>query len=148
MITVKQFCYEADFTENFTNHSGKFTCAASLFRSGVDGQLIMQQTGHRSDAVRAYKKPSWPQDVELSSILQPTAQKKPLPVRRDVACMGSKPPEVVHSSPSFHVLAPICPSELTEGMDSPTSAGKVLFSFYLAKDLCQHLLQLYVAKQL
>lgn len=98
----------------------------------------MQQTGHRSDAVRAYKKPSWPQDVELSSILQPTAQKKPLPVRKDVACMGSKPPEVAHSSPSFHVLAPICPSELTEkseGMDSPTSAGKVLFSFYLAKDL-------------
>ena len=74
---VKRFCEEAGFQGNYTNHSGKVTCATTLFRSGVDEQLIMRQTGHRSDAVRAYKRSSKEQDVMVSSILQPPPQKKP-----------------------------------------------------------------------
>ena len=45
------------------NHSGKVTCATTLFQSGVDEQLIMRQMGHRSDAVQAYKWSSKEQDV-------------------------------------------------------------------------------------
>ena len=41
---------------NITNHSGKVTCATSLFSKGFDGQLIMARTGHRSLAVRNYKR--------------------------------------------------------------------------------------------
>jgi len=50
-------------------------------------------------------------------------------VKKDAACMGRKPPEgVAHSNSSCRVLAPICPPEFnerSEGMDTPTSAGKV-----------------------
>ena len=37
--------------DSLANHSGKVTCATSLFRSGVDEQLIKKQTSHRSDSV-------------------------------------------------------------------------------------------------
>ena len=54
--TVKNFCKEAGFEGQFTNHSGKVTCATELFKHNVDEQLIMRQTGHRTeDAVRRYK---------------------------------------------------------------------------------------------
>lgn len=50
-------------------------------------------------------------------------------MKKEAACMGSKPPEgVVHFNSSRQMLAPICPPEFnerTEGMDTPTSAGKV-----------------------
>ena len=52
---VKRFCEKAGFTGNYTNHSGKVTCATTLFRSAVDEQLIKKQIGHRSDSVRAYE---------------------------------------------------------------------------------------------
>lgn len=123
---VKQFWEEAAFAENFTNYSRKVTCATSLFQSGVDEQLIMQQTGHHSDAARPYKRPSRSQGTELSSILQPPAQRKPFLVKKEAGCMGSKPPEgIAHSNPSCQVLAPICPPDLDGGMDSPTCTGKV-----------------------
>ena len=74
---VKSFCIKAGFTGNYTNHSGKVTCATSLFRSEVDEQLIKKQTGHQSDSVRAYKRTSSEQDAMVSNILQPPQPKKP-----------------------------------------------------------------------
>ena len=59
----------------YSNHSGKVTCASALFGSRVDEQLIKRQTGHRSDAVRAYKTPFLEQDVAVSNILQPPPEK-------------------------------------------------------------------------
>ena len=39
-----------------TNHSLRATAATRLFESGVDEQLIMERTGHRSvDGVRSYQ---------------------------------------------------------------------------------------------
>jgi len=56
---VKKFCEKAGFDGYYTNHSGKVTCATELFKQNVDEQLIMKQTGHRSqDAVRSYRRPS------------------------------------------------------------------------------------------
>ena len=46
------------------------TCATRLFQQGVDEQLICQQTGHRSLAVRSYKRPCDSQQKDLSSIIQ------------------------------------------------------------------------------
>ena len=37
---------------NFTYQSGKRPCTTTLFREGVDEQLIMQRTGHRRVQVR------------------------------------------------------------------------------------------------
>ncbi len=56
----EEMCAKAGLKGNFTNHSGKVTCATQLFEENIDEQLIMRQTGHRSSAVRAYK---WPNAV-------------------------------------------------------------------------------------
>ena len=43
----------------FTNRSRKVTCATRLFQTGTfDERTIMSRTGHRSTAVRSYKRPS------------------------------------------------------------------------------------------
>ena len=59
---LKSMCTEAKINmdgRRFTNHSGKVTCATRLFQTGTfDEQTIMSRTGHRSTAVRSYKRPS------------------------------------------------------------------------------------------
>jgi len=55
----------------YTNHSGKVTQATSLYQKGFDEQAIMARTGHRSTAVRAYKRPSNAQLKDVSNALQP-----------------------------------------------------------------------------
>jgi len=52
-----------------TNHSLKATCATRLFNSGVDEQIIMTKTGHRTvQGVRSYKRISHEQ-MEQASVL-------------------------------------------------------------------------------
>ena len=55
---VKEFCTQAGFSGYYNNHSGKVTCATTLFKHNVDEQLIQRQTGHRSNAARCCKRPS------------------------------------------------------------------------------------------
>ena len=53
-----------------TNHYLRVTTAIRLFHAGVDAQLTMKRTGHRSlDGVRLYKRVSNEQDREISEIL-------------------------------------------------------------------------------
>ena len=66
---VKEMCDKASFSGNYTNHSGRVTCATELFAKNVDEQLIMRQTGHRSCAVRLYKRPTAEHEQMVSSIL-------------------------------------------------------------------------------
>ena len=80
---VPEFCKQAGFNGRFTNHSGKVTCATQLFEEHVDEQLIKLQTGHRSDTVRAYKRPTKSHALQVSNILQPPLPKK-----------AAKPPEM------------------------------------------------------
>ena len=48
----------------------RITAATRLFHKGVDEQLIMERTGHRSlDGVRTYKRPCKEQHKELSNVL-------------------------------------------------------------------------------
>ena len=64
----------------FTNHSGKVTCATTLYESGqFDEQAIMSRTGHRSTAVRKYKRASDRMLQNVSDALQP-----PMPSKDDV----------------------------------------------------------------
>lgn len=52
---MKEITGNAGLVGNFTNHSGKRTCATQLYQAGVDEQDIMSRTGHRSEsAVRKY----------------------------------------------------------------------------------------------
>ena len=77
---------KARLTGNFTGHSAKATCATSLYQSNVDEQLIMERTGHRSQAVRAYKRTSADQQKRISSLLdysnQSTESDNPTTSRR------------------------------------------------------------------
>lgn len=66
---VRTMCKEAGLSGNFSNHSGKKTCATSLYNSGVDEQLIMGRKGHRSDAVRKYKRTSTSQQNTKKALL-------------------------------------------------------------------------------
>ncbi|XP_028418023.1 uncharacterized protein LOC114542762 [Dendronephthya gigantea] len=67
--TVKRLCEQAGLSGYRTNHSLRATAATRMYDKGVDEQLICEKTGHRSDAVRAYKRTSSEQQVEVSDIL-------------------------------------------------------------------------------
>ena len=55
---VSNMMKDAGIEGCFTNHSLRASTAMRMFRKGVDEQLIKQVTGHKSDAVRLYKRPS------------------------------------------------------------------------------------------
>ena len=68
--TIARLCKEAGITGFKTNHSLRATTATRLYQSGVDEQLVMEHTGHRSlDSVRHYKRTSDEQCEALSDIL-------------------------------------------------------------------------------
>lgn len=54
----------------FTPHSLRATTATRLYESGFDEQLIQEQTGHSSTAVRSYKRTSSIMKQEVSKTLQ------------------------------------------------------------------------------
>ncbi|XP_046565575.1 uncharacterized protein LOC124274278 [Haliotis rubra] len=67
---VSDICQRAGLTGHRTNHSLRATAATRLFEAGVDEQLICEVTGHRSSAVRSYKRTNSAQKRKLSSLLQ------------------------------------------------------------------------------
>ena len=68
--TVKNIMTKAGFNGFYTNHSLRATTATRLFQNDVSEQLIMNQTGHRSTAVHAYKRISDEQKQQVSAVLQ------------------------------------------------------------------------------
>ena len=78
--TVKRLCSAAGITGRKTNHSLR---ATKLFQKGIDEQLIMNVTGHRSiDGVRAYKRPSIEQFKEISGVLQKSVDESIVPTKQ------------------------------------------------------------------
>ena len=68
--TVSRVCQAGGIDGYKTNHSLHVITATRLFQSGVDEQLIMDRTGHRSlDGVRTYKRISDKQKESVSRIL-------------------------------------------------------------------------------
>ena len=58
-----------------TNHSLRATAATRLYSAGIDEQLVMERTGHRStEGIRSYKRTSSAQQENVSDILN---NKKP-----------------------------------------------------------------------
>ena len=56
-------------TRYFTTHSLRATCAARLYHAGMDKQLITEITGHKSNAVRLYKRTNDDLKQKASNIL-------------------------------------------------------------------------------
>ena len=68
--TMSKVCKAAGIVGFKTNHSLRATAATRLYQSGVDEQLIMEKTGHRSlEGVRSYKRTSTEQREALSDIM-------------------------------------------------------------------------------
>ena len=53
---VKTIMTEAGFSGNYTNHSLRVTTVTRLFEEGQDVKVVREQTGHRSDALLAYRR--------------------------------------------------------------------------------------------
>ena len=68
---MRELCEKGGLIGNFTNHSGKRTCATALYQAGIDEQEIMERTGHRSTAVRVYKTSNSEMQKNVSSVLNP-----------------------------------------------------------------------------
>lgn len=68
---MKVIAEKGELCGNFTNHSGKRTCATQMYIAGVPEQEIMKRTGHRSEAVRKYKDCSSAMLKKVSQVLDP-----------------------------------------------------------------------------
>ena len=66
---IQNMCSKSGFTGKFTTHSLRATTATRLFEEDVNDQLIMEVTGHRSNAVRVYKRTSDEKKAEISAII-------------------------------------------------------------------------------
>ena len=77
--TVARLCEQAGLEGFFTNHSLRTSAATRLFDAGVDEQLIMLRTGHRSTAgVRSYKRTTETLKKKTSQVLNDCSNlKKP-----------------------------------------------------------------------
>lgn len=74
--TVGRLCKGAGLDGFYTNHSLRATAATRLFEEGVDEQLISEKTGHRSTAVRSYKRTSNQQQEHISDLVQSVKRPK------------------------------------------------------------------------
>jgi len=54
-----------------TAHCLRVTCATKLFTSGVEEKMFRERTGHRSNALFSYQKPSDHQISKVSKLLGP-----------------------------------------------------------------------------
>ncbi len=53
--TVSHLMKEGGFSGRYTNHSLRVSAATRMFQSGIEEQIVKEKTGHRSEAVHAYK---------------------------------------------------------------------------------------------
>ena len=68
--TISKMCTAAGVHGFKTNHSLRATAATRLYQAGVNEQIVMETTGHRStDGVRSYKRTSAQQKESVSNIL-------------------------------------------------------------------------------
>ena len=66
---IKELCKKGGFTGKHTNHSCRASTATRMYEQGADEQLICEKTGHKSVAVRSYKRTSSHQLKEVTDML-------------------------------------------------------------------------------
>jgi integrase len=57
-ILPDKLCAKAGIAERKTSHCLRITCATRLFQRSVEEKQIRERTGHRSDSLFRYEKPS------------------------------------------------------------------------------------------
>lgn len=67
---VKGLCGKAGLLGFYTNHSLRATAATRMYEADLPEQLICEKTGHRSDAVRGYKRTNTTQEQAASDVVQ------------------------------------------------------------------------------
>ncbi|XP_053384594.1 uncharacterized protein LOC128550162 [Mercenaria mercenaria] len=71
---MKEISQRGSLKGVYSNHSGKRTCATSMYEAGIDEQDIMDRTGHRSvTAVRKYKRLNDKICKKVSNVLDPNS---------------------------------------------------------------------------
>ena len=100
--TISRICKEAGIGGYKTNHSLRATIATRLYLSGVDEQLVMERTGHRSvEGVCSYKRTSDTQCQALSDILN--CSKKSRTHSSNEICSVPTLPAVASSTSSIQI---------------------------------------------
>ena len=75
---MSSICSAAGISGYKTNHSLRATSASRLYQTGIDQQLIMERTGHRSiEGVRSYKITNMDQEKTVSNVLQQESSHHP-----------------------------------------------------------------------
>lgn len=70
---IPEMCKAAGIPGRKTGHSGKVTCATTLYHQNFSDQLIKERTGHRSlEALHKYKRTGSDQQYDVSMALLPT----------------------------------------------------------------------------
>ncbi|CAC5397507.1 unnamed protein product [Mytilus coruscus] len=76
-LQVEQIVIGEDDNGEYIEFKGKRTLANRLYQAGVDEQLLMDRTGHRSEkAARMYKRPCDSMLKDVSNVLNPSTVKK------------------------------------------------------------------------
>jgi integrase len=87
---VGKLCDKAGLEGFYSNHSLRATAATRMYNADIPEQLICEKTGHRSDAVRSYKRTSADQMMEASDIVQGVKKRESKPVCTPSQEAGSK----------------------------------------------------------
>ena len=116
---MDSMCSEAGIQEKKTNHSLRATGATALFNAGVPEKVIREVTGHRSNALLTYQRPTLEQKQEASSILV-QGKRKFDPGKENVPLAAMQPSTSVRGAGLF---GPICSgvTNITVNMSSNNS---------------------------
>ena len=76
-IFLFRLCEEAGLDGFFTNHSLRATAATRMYTSGLEEQKVCEVTGHKSNAVRAYKRTTDDQHKVRSKVINAGELMKP-----------------------------------------------------------------------
>ncbi|XP_067664294.1 uncharacterized protein [Haliotis asinina] len=66
----------ARFGGFYSNHSLRVTTTTRLYDSGLDEQLIVERTGHKSLAIRSYKRTSAEMEARVDGVIQRKSSKR------------------------------------------------------------------------
>ena len=102
--TLKRFtekmCVEAGISSKKTNHSLRATGASALFNAGVPEKLIRDVTGHHSNVLEVYQRPSVEQRQKVSKVLVQGAKEFSSSDKENVSVSASSTPLVPGPSTS------------------------------------------------
>ncbi len=89
--TVKNLAEKGGLVGHFTNHSLHSSYATHMYNAGVDKQLIIETTGHKSECVRQYK---WTSEDLLRAVQETVSNfSESKKVKTVPSCTVSKPPD-------------------------------------------------------